>query len=95
MILLITGSRDFCEAVEGKSRDDYMAERVALGFALDMIGPSAVVTDGNQGAGRWAAIWADRRGFRCDIGMEITADECVCFPGGYRPDIPTYEVVVR
>ena len=73
-----------------------MAERVALGFALDWIGPNAIIVGSNPGSDRWATIWAERRGVRCDIGMAITADECVCFPGGYAPDdIPTYEIAVR
>ncbi len=96
MILLITGGRTFCEATDGKSRDDYMAERVALGFALDWIKPSSVIVDGMHGAGRWAEIWAKRRGVRCEIGMSITADDAIVFPGGHAPtDIPAYEVTVR
>lgn len=96
MILLITGGRTFCEAIDGKLREDYMAERVALGFTLDWIGPTSVVVDGMSGAGRWASIWAERRGVRCDVGMAITADAAICFPGGYMPpDIPAYEVTVR
>lgn len=95
MILLITGSRTFCEATPDKSRDEYMAERVALGFALDMIGPSAIVTDSNPGAGRWASIWADRRGVRCDIGMAMTADAAIIFPGGHTPaDLPIYQASI-
>lgn len=94
MILLITGGRTFCESTPDKSREDYMAERVALGFALDWIKPDAVVTDGREGAGRWASIWAERRGVRCDIGMAITADAAIVFPGGHRPDLPTYDVTM-
>lgn len=61
-VLLITGGRTFCEAAPGRERDEYMAERVALGFALDMIGPSAVIVGDADGADRWAKIWCDRRG---------------------------------
>ena len=62
MILLVTGGRDFCEATDGKSREDYMAERQALGFALDMIKPTSVLVGDAAGADRWAVIWCDRRG---------------------------------
>jgi len=61
-VLLVTGGRTFCEATDGKPRDDYMAERQALGFALDMINPSSVIVGDADGADRWAVIWCDRRG---------------------------------
>lgn len=89
MILLITGSRTFCEATTDKPREVYMAERVALGFALDFISPSSVIAEGDHGAGRWARIWAERRGVDVTAGR---ADECVRFPGGSVVDLPTYEV---
>lgn len=60
--LLITGGRTFCEATPDKPRDVYMAERVALGFALDFIGPSSVIVGDADGADRWAIIWCERRG---------------------------------
>lgn len=64
--LLITGGRDFCESVTTagieRDRETYMAERVALGFALDMIGPSKVYVGDADGTDRWAIIWCDRRG---------------------------------
>lgn len=91
-VLLITGGRTFCEAIPDKSREEYMAERVALGFALDMIGPSAVVTDGREGAGRWAAIWADRRSVPVSSGKP---DAAIVFPGGYTPtDLPIYQASI-
>ena len=71
MILLVTGGRTFCEAVEGKSREDYMAERMALGFALDWIGPSSVIVGDADGADRWTRIWCERRGVKF---TEFTAD---------------------
>lgn len=96
MILLITGGRAFCEAAQGKPREQFMAERVALGFTLDWIGPNSVIVDGMPGAGRWAAIWAERRGARCDIGMSITADAAICFPGGHVPaGVPIYSVSLK
>lgn len=95
MILLVTGGRTFCE-VNGRDRDEYMAERVALGFTLDWIGPSSVIVDGHDGAGRWTAIWAERRGVRCDIGMAITADAAVVFPGGHVPSgVDIFSVTVK
>ncbi len=63
----MTGGRTFCEAIDGKSREDYMAERMALGFALDWISPSLVIHGGATGADRWAGIWADKRGVRCQV----------------------------
>jgi len=97
-LLLITGGRDFCEAVttsgEPRDRDLYMAERVALGFALDMIGPDEVVIRGDEkGACRWAGIWAHRRSVKW--GTLGCPDAAIVFPGGYRPDLPTYDVTVR
>lgn len=65
VILLITGGRDFCEAVTTagieRDRETYMAERVALGFALDFIAPSSVIVGDASGADRWARIWCERR----------------------------------
>lgn len=66
-ILLVTGSRTFCEATPEKTRDEYMAERVALGFALDWIRPTKIIHGGAKGADRWAKIWADKRGVPCHI----------------------------
>jgi len=92
MILLITGSRTFCEATPGRERDEYMAERVALGFALDMIGPASIVAAGDMGATRWARIWAERRGVDVTAGM---ADSAIVFPGGHTPtDIPIYQASI-
>lgn len=67
MILLVIGGRTFCEAIDGKSREDYMAERMALGFALDMIGPTRIIHGGDKGADRWAGIWAESRGVPCHV----------------------------
>lgn len=67
MILLATGGRTFCESTEGKSRDDYMAERSALGFALDFIQPTGVIVGDANGADRWVGIWADKRGVPCEV----------------------------
>ena len=67
MILLVTGGRTFCEAIDGKSREDYMAERVALGFALDTIAPSSVIVGDADGADRWARIWCERRSVACHV----------------------------
>jgi len=94
MILLVTGGRTFCEAIEGKSREDYMAERMALGFVLDMIGPSEVVCGFDNGAERWARVWCERRGVTAMVDADYT--EAVVFPGGrVSIDIPTYEVTVK
>lgn len=75
MILLVTGGRDFCEAVttsgSPRDRDLYMDERRALGFALDMIGPSSVIVGDATGADRWARIWCEKRGVSYS---EFTAD---------------------
>lgn len=60
-VLLVTGGRTFCESTPGKSRDDYMAERIALGFALDYIKPSSVIVGDADGADRWAKIWCNKR----------------------------------
>ena len=95
MILLITGSRTFCEAAPDKPRDDYMAERMALGFALDMIGPTAIVAPGDTGATRWARIWAERRGVDVTAGR---ADATVVFGpevGIPTSDLPRYEVSIN
>lgn len=67
MILLITGGRTFCEAIPDKSREQFMAERVALGFALDFISPTRIIHGGAKGADRWAGIWADKRGVPCHV----------------------------
>jgi hypothetical protein len=67
----VTGGRDFCESVtskgEPRDRDLYMAERQALGFALDAIGPTKIIHGGAKGADRWAGIWADKRGVECHV----------------------------
>jgi len=64
-VLLVTGGRDFCEATtstgQPRDREVYMAERVALGFTLDMINPSSILVGDADGADRWAVIWCDRR----------------------------------
>lgn len=66
-VLLVTGSRTFCEATPDKSREDYMDERRALGFALDWIKPTKIIHGGAKGADRWAGIWADKRGVECHV----------------------------
>jgi len=96
VILLVTGGRDFCEAVTTagieRDRETYMAERIALGFALDFIAPSSVIVGDASGADRWARIWCDRRGVSISDGR---AESALVFPGGYRPDLPTYDVAIR
>lgn len=93
MILLITGSRTFCEAVDGKPREEYMAERMALGFALDWIKPSSVIVDCMPGAGRWAEIWAERRSVDISTGKP---DAAIWFPGGHVPaGVPIYSVSLK
>jgi YspA, cpYpsA-related SLOG family len=71
VILLVTGGRDFCEAVtssgEPRDRDLYMNERRALGYALDFLKPSAVIVGDATGADRWAKIWCDKRSVPCQI----------------------------
>ncbi len=67
VILLVTGGRTFCEAIDGKSREEYMAERVALGFALDWMGPTKIIHGGAKGADRWAGIWAEKRRVECHV----------------------------
>lgn len=44
-----------------------MAERVALGFALDFISPTSIIHGGANGADRWSGIWAERRGVPCHV----------------------------
>lgn len=97
MILLITGGRDFCESVTSKgelrNRDDYMSERIALGFALDYIAPSSVIVGDADGADRWAKIWCERRGVPLSTDRP---DYAVVFPGGrVHVGVEVFEVVVR
>jgi hypothetical protein len=97
MILLVTGGRDFCESVtskgEPRDRDDYMSERIALGFALDYIAPSSVIVGDADGADRWAKIWCDKRGVPLSTGQP---DYAVVFPGGRIPShVESYEVTLR
>ncbi len=44
-----------------------MAERMALGFALDFIQPTKIIHGGAKGADRWVGIWAERRGVECHV----------------------------
>lgn len=93
MILLVTGGRTFCEATPGREREDYMAERIALGFALDWIKPDGVVCDDENGAGRWARIWCERRGVPTMIGAYEAA---VVFPEGEAPaGVDIFSVTVK
>jgi hypothetical protein len=69
-VLLVTGGRSFCEPTQDgtdRDRDLYMDERRALGFALDYIKPSSIIVGDADGADRWAAIWAERRGVPCRV----------------------------
>lgn len=93
MILLITGSRTFCEAIPDKPREQFMAERVALGFALDWIKPDAIIAEGDHGATRWARIWAERRSVDVAAGR---ADSALRFDGvGSIGGLPVFEVRVK
>lgn len=67
--LTIIGRLDFAEPAPGKDHSLMMDERRALGQALDWIQPTCVVTAGQTGPERLAAIWASRRG----IAHEVTA----------------------
>lgn len=54
-----------------KTKEAAMDERRALGFALDFAwkwsGAIMLVHGGARGADRWAGIWADKRGYRCEV----------------------------
>ena len=105
-VLLVTGGRSFCEPTQdgvARDRDLYMDERRALGFALDYIKPSSIIVGDADGADRWAAIWAERRGVPCRVfkagDRRPTPDAGLSFPGGFvrdleRAGIPVYEVNV-
>ena len=63
--LEILGARAYCEAADGKAHDDVMAERRALGTALDLLAPTSLASPQTPGAGRWGAIWGERRNVPC------------------------------
>lgn len=54
-----------------KTKEAAMDERRALGFALDFAWgwskPTMLVHGGARGADRWAGIWADKRGYKCEV----------------------------
>lgn len=75
--LAIIGSRSFCEPAPGKSHEELMTERRALGAALDLIAPTVVICGPDAGAARMALIWADRRGVSVDSAA--TPDAAVAF----------------
>lgn len=60
-----------------KTKDDAMDERRALGFALDFAwswsGADRVAASDTRGSGRWARVWAGKRGVD------------VCSPSGSEP----------
>lgn len=87
MILLVTGAKGFCEVRPGM---DHMHERRSLGWTLDFIKPDAVISDGEPGAGRWARIWAEKRGIDVTAGRP---DYCLSFDGGPIPEgVSAYQV---
>lgn len=60
-----------------KTKEDAMDERRALGFALDFAwgwsGADRISASYTRGTGRWARVWAEKRGVE------------VCLPSGSEP----------
>lgn len=100
-VALVTGGRDFCEQRPGA---DHMGERRALGFALDWVRPTAVMSmAGEGGPSRLSKIWCERRGVEFSAEVRQQPEIVIAFPGASDAalrrarelEIDVFEVVVK